>query len=57
MKWKFSSKKDGAANLRREVLEKYEEKYLKKVDKVKSEIQKIQKKKNGHKKQNGRQIT
>ena len=45
MKWKFSSKKDGATNLRREVLEKYEEKYLKKVDKVKSEIQKIQKKK------------
>ena len=41
MKWKFSSKKDGATNLRKEVLEKYEEKYLKKVDKVKSEIQKI----------------
>ena len=44
MKWRSSSKKEGSSNSRRETLESYEQKYLEKFDKVKSEIQKIQKK-------------
>jgi hypothetical protein len=44
MKWKFSSKKEGSGSSRREILQNYEQKYLEKFDKVKSEIQKVQKK-------------
>ena len=44
MKWRSSAKKEGSSNSRRETLESYEQKYLEKFDKVKSEIQKIQKK-------------
>ena len=44
MKWRSSTKKDGSSNSRRETLESYEQKYLEKFNKVKSEIQKIQKK-------------
>ena len=44
MKWRSTTKKEGSGNSRRETLESYEQKYLEKFDKVKSEIQKIQKK-------------
>ena len=44
MKWKFSSKKEGSGNSRRETLQNYEQKYLEKFDKVKNEIQKMKKK-------------
>ena len=44
MKWRSSTKKDGSSNSRRETLESYEQKYLEKFNKVKSEIQKIQEK-------------
>ena len=44
MKWKFSSKKEGSGNSRKEILQNYEQKYLEKFDKVKSEIQKMKKK-------------
>ena len=43
MKWRSSTKKEGSSNSRRETLESYEQKYLEKFNKVKSEIQKIQK--------------
>ena len=41
MKWKFSSKKEGSGNSRKETLQNYEQKYLEKFDKVKNEIQKM----------------
>ena len=44
MKWKFSSKKEGSGNSRKETLQNYEQKYLEKFDKVKNEIQKMKKK-------------
>ena len=44
MKWRSSTKKEGSSNSRRETLESYEQKYLEKFNKVKSEIQKIQEK-------------
>ena len=44
MKWKFSSKKEGSGNSRKETLQNYEQKYLEKFDKVKSGIQKMKKK-------------
>ena len=44
MKWRSSVKKEGSNNSRRETLESYEQKYLEKFNKVKSEIQKIQEK-------------
>ena len=44
MKWRSSVKKEGSNNSRRETLESYEQKYLEKFNKVKSEIHKIQKK-------------
>ena len=43
MKWRSSTKKEGSNNSRRDTLESYEQKYLEKFNKVKSEIQKIQK--------------
>ena len=44
MNWKFSFKQNNSGVSRKEILDNYEQKYLKKMDKIKSEIQKIQNK-------------
>ena len=44
MNWRFSFKQNNSGVSRKEILDNYEQKYLKKMDKIKSEIQKIQNK-------------
>ena len=44
MNWKFTFNQSNSGHSKKEIFEDYEQKYLKKINKIKSEIQKIQNK-------------